>query len=133
MCKWSLCKLEGLSKPDMALLFTSLSSPAPKEDSARLSVYAPSRPGLSEQDPIVLVVESEKRSHNPRRRSCRSTLMILISITARLVNVSYLNSALISFAVYYRVYSSEGGDKKAKTSFDKSDISLGHINTLSIR
>jgi len=60
--KWSLCKLEGLSEPDKALVFTSLSSPAPKEDSARLSLFAPSGPGLSEQDLIVLVVESEKRT-----------------------------------------------------------------------
>ena len=56
-----------------------------------------------------------------------------MSITASLVDVSYPNSALISFAVYYRVYSSEGkGEKKATTSFDESDISLGHINTLFI-
>ena len=41
-------------------------------------------------------------------------------------------SSLSSFAVYYRVYSSEGGDKKAKTSFDENDISLGRINTLLI-
>ncbi|EDR14474.1 uncharacterized protein LACBIDRAFT_291972 [Laccaria bicolor S238N-H82] len=35
--------------------------------------------------------------------------------------------------VYYRVYLSGGkGDEKAKTSFDKSDISLGRINTLFI-
>ena len=60
--KWSLCKLEGLTEPDKALLFTPLSSPAPKEDSARLSLYGPSGPGLSEHDPIVLVVESEKRT-----------------------------------------------------------------------
>ena len=60
--KWSLCKLEGLSEPDKALLFTPLSSPAPKEDSARLSLYTASGPGLSEQDPIMLVVESEKRT-----------------------------------------------------------------------
>ena len=58
--------------------------------------------------------------------------MIPISITASLVHISYPNSTLISFAVYYRVYSSEGGDKKAKTSFDESDISLGRINTLFI-
>jgi len=51
---------------------------------------------------------------------------------ASLVDVSYPNSALTSFAVYYRVYSSEGGDRKAKTSFDESDISLGRINTLFI-
>ena len=34
--------------------------------------------------------------------------------------------------MYYRVYSSEGEDEKAKTSFDESDISLGRINTLFI-
>jgi hypothetical protein len=58
--------------------------------------------------------------------------MIPTSTTASLVDISYPNIALISFAVYYRVYSSEGGDKKAKTSFDESDISLGRINTLLI-
>ena len=60
--KRSLCEFEDLSEPDKALVFTPPSSPAPKEDSARLSLYAPSGPGLSEQDPIALVVESEKRT-----------------------------------------------------------------------
>ena len=60
--KRSLCKLEGLLEPDKALVFTPLSSPAPKEDSVRLSLKAPSGPGLSEHDPIALVVESEKRT-----------------------------------------------------------------------
>ena len=60
--KRSLCKLEGLSEPDKALVFTPLSSPAPAETSARLSLKAPSGPGLSEHDPIALVVESEKRT-----------------------------------------------------------------------
>ena len=59
--------------------------------------------------------------------------MMPISTTASLVDVSYPISALISFAVYYRVYLLEGkGDEKAKTSFDDSDISLGRINTLFI-
>ena len=60
--KRSLCRLECLSEPDKALIFTPLSSPAPKEDSARLSLNATSRPGLSEHDPIALVVESEKQT-----------------------------------------------------------------------
>ncbi|EDR07298.1 uncharacterized protein LACBIDRAFT_328165 [Laccaria bicolor S238N-H82] len=60
--KLFLCELEHLSEPDKALVFTPLSSPAPKEDSARLSLSAPSGPGLSEQDPIALVVKSEKRT-----------------------------------------------------------------------
>ena len=59
--------------------------------------------------------------------------MIPISITASLVDASYPNTALISFEVYYRVYSSEGkGEEKAKTSFKGSDISLGRINTVFI-
>ena len=66
------------------------------------------------------------------RRSSWNALIILISTTARLFDVSYPNGALSSFAVYYRVYSSEGEDEKAKTSFDESDISLGRINTLFI-
>ena len=60
--KRSLCKFEGLLEPDKALVFTPLSSPVPKEDSAHLSLKAPLGPGLSEQDPIALVVESEKRT-----------------------------------------------------------------------
>ncbi|KIK05983.1 hypothetical protein K443DRAFT_3516 [Laccaria amethystina LaAM-08-1] len=62
----------------------------------------------------------------------QNALMIPISTTASLVDISYPNSALISFIVYYRVYSSEGGDKKAKTSFDESNVSLGRIDTLRI-
>ena len=58
--------------------------------------------------------------------------MAPISTTASPLEVSYPNSILISFAVYYRVYSSEGGDKKARTSFDESDTSLGRINILLI-
>ena len=51
----------------------------------------------------------------------------------RLFNVSYPNTSLSSFAVYYRVYSSEGeGAEKAKTSFDENDIWLGRINALFI-
>ncbi|EDR07196.1 uncharacterized protein LACBIDRAFT_328211 [Laccaria bicolor S238N-H82] len=122
----TLCKLEGLSEPDKALVFTPLSSPAPKEDSARLSLYGPSGPGLSEQDPIALVVELEKRIKDvtqPEKLPERSDD----------TDIHYGN-ALSSFAVYYRVYSAEGeGDEeKAKTSFDESDISLGRINAVFI-
>ena len=59
--------------------------------------------------------------------------MIPMSITASLDDVSYSYSALIGCTVYYRVYLSGGkGDKKAKTSFDESDNSLGRIDTLFI-
>ena len=59
--------------------------------------------------------------------------MIPISITASLVDVFCRHSVLISFAVYYRVYLSEGkGDEKVKTFFDETDVSLGRIDTLFI-
>ena len=59
--------------------------------------------------------------------------MIPRFITASLVDISYSDSALISFAVYYRIYLSEGkGEEKAKMSFDENDNSLGRINTLFI-
>ncbi|EDR03970.1 uncharacterized protein LACBIDRAFT_295098 [Laccaria bicolor S238N-H82] len=115
--KRSLCKLEDLSKPDKALVFTPLSSPAPKEDSARLSLYGPSGPGLTEQDPIALVVESEKRTEE----------------VLQLEKLPERSDDTEIHYVYYRVYLSEGkGDEKAKTSFDESDVSLGRINTLFI-
>jgi hypothetical protein len=64
------------------------------------------------------------RRRGPRRsrsrRSCRNALMIPISTTASLVDVSYPNSALNSFAVYYRVYSSEGkGEKRQRRPLTK--------------
>ncbi|EDR03583.1 uncharacterized protein LACBIDRAFT_295204 [Laccaria bicolor S238N-H82] len=111
--KRCLCKLEGLSEPDKALVYTPLSSPAPIEDSARLSFHAPSGPGLSEQDPIALVVESEKRIKE-------------VTQSDKLPERS--DDTDIHY-VYYRVYSSEG-DEKAKTSFDETDSSLGRINSL---
>ncbi|EDR04002.1 uncharacterized protein LACBIDRAFT_330920 [Laccaria bicolor S238N-H82] len=117
--KWSLCRLEGLSEPDKALVYIPLSSPAPKEDSARLSLYAPSGPGLSEQDPIALVVESERRTKE-------------VSQSEKLPERSDGTDIHYGKSLYYRVYSSEGGDEKAKTSFDESDTSLGCINTLLI-
>ena len=121
-------------EPDKALVFTPLSSPAPKEDSTRLSLNAPSGPGLSEHDPIALVVESEKRTKEVSRSEKLSERSDDTDVHyGKLVNVSYPTIALISFAVYYRVYASEGqGEEKAKTSFDESDISLGRINTLFI-
>ncbi|EDR07302.1 uncharacterized protein LACBIDRAFT_328174 [Laccaria bicolor S238N-H82] len=107
--KLSLCGLEDLSEPDKALLFTSLSSPAPKEDSARLSLSAPSAPGMSEHDPIALVVNSEERTKEvsqPKKLPARSDDT--------------------------KIHHGGKGDQKAKTCFDERDISLGRINTLFI-
>ena len=84
----SLCGLEDLSDPNKALLFTLLSSPATKEDSAHLSLYATSGPGLSEQDPIVLVVEWEKRT------------VTVVKRNGQLVKLEFCQSVVRSF-VYH--------------------------------
>ena len=60
-----LCKIEGLSGPKGSTLFESLSSQTAVEESFRLAVKESSGPGVSEDDPLVLVVgveDAEKRS-----------------------------------------------------------------------
>ncbi|EDR07202.1 uncharacterized protein LACBIDRAFT_328221 [Laccaria bicolor S238N-H82] len=121
--KQSLCKFEGLSESDKALLFIPLSSPAPKNDSAHLPLKAPSGLGLSEHDPIALIVESEKRT----KEVLQSKNLTEQDDTD--VHWHYGKSCRL----YYHVYLLDSkGEEKAKTSFDESDLSLGHINTLSV-
>ena len=60
-----LCKIEGLSGPTSSTLFASLSSQTAVEESFRLAVREYSGSGVSEDDPMVLVVgveDAEKRS-----------------------------------------------------------------------
>lgn len=111
--KRSLCKFEGLSETNKSHLFLGLSSLTPEEDSAHLSLYSSSGPGLSEEDPFLLLVLSDKRSTNARRPE---------ELPGRLDDGD-------TPYVHYRVYSSEG-DERSKTSFVESDASLGRINTL---
>ena len=60
-----LCKIEGLSCPTSSTLFESLSSQTAVEESFRFSVREHPGPGVSEDDPMILVVgveDAEKRS-----------------------------------------------------------------------
>ena len=62
--KKHLCKIEGLSAPTSSTLFESLSSETAVAESSRLGFGGYSGLGLSESDPIVLVVgieDAEKR------------------------------------------------------------------------
>ncbi|EDR05864.1 uncharacterized protein LACBIDRAFT_329317 [Laccaria bicolor S238N-H82] len=86
-------------------------------ESFRLALKEPFGPGISEDDPMVLVVEAE----DAEKRSA-STVQSKGLPEAVTPEPRY---------VYYRLYEEEGA-MTSKTSFDPDDSSLGHINTLSI-
>ena len=63
--KKHICRIEGFELFTKCTLYSSLSDQAPVEDSARLALRGTSGPGVSEVDPVVLVVDgsdAEKRS-----------------------------------------------------------------------
>ena len=101
--------------------------------SARVPLKGDSGPGLSEDNPMILVVEptgDEKRSmllkqsalpdsvpHEPRYRLCQRS-------------VCPVKDSHIS-AVYYRIYN-KGGAIATKMSFDTDDEFLARVDTLSV-
>ena len=66
--KKHLCKIEGFSGAT-STLYESLSSQTAVEDTSRLSLRGSTGPGLSEDDPIVLVVGAQDRKLQLLRRS----------------------------------------------------------------
>ena len=101
--------------------------------SARVPLKGDTGPGLSEDDPMILVVEprgDEKRSpplkqsalpdsvpHEPRYRLCQHSVCPAIDSH--------------TFAVYYQVYD-KGGAIATKMSFDTDDEFLGRVDMLSV-
>ena len=101
--------------------------------SARIPLKGDSGPGLSEDDPMILVVEprgDEKRSqplkqsalsdsvpHEPRYRLCQYSVCPAIHSHTP--------------AVYYQIYD-KGGAIASKMSFDTDDEFLGRVDTLSV-
>ena len=100
------------------------------EDSTHLSLLGPSGPGLSEHDPMALVVPSRRRpargskrplkkykpEHSPRYGTRLSPLVYLVSLKPA------------ASTVYYRLYTKDGA-AKSRTSFNKDDSSLGRVDT----
>ena len=115
------------------IVFTPLSSPSPKEDSACLSLKAPSGPGLSEHNLIVLVVESEKQtkevSQSEKLLEHSDDTDVHYSKSRWHLAPKTVHSSGLQYTIVFS-YQRETAKKRWKTSFDKSDISLGHINTL---
>ena len=55
--KKHICRIEGFDLFTKCTLYLSLSDQAPVEDSARLALRGTSGPGVTEVDPVVLVVD----------------------------------------------------------------------------
>jgi len=66
-----LCKIEGFPAVENATLYVALSSQTPMEHSTHLSLLGPSGPGLSEHEPMPLVVSSRRRSVSGLKRSLK--------------------------------------------------------------
>ena len=100
------------------------------EDSTHLSLLGPSGPGLSEHEPMALVVPSQRRpvkgskrplkkykpEHSPRYGTRLSPLSYLVSMQPT------------SSTVYYRFYTQDGA-AKSRAFFSKDDSSLGRVDT----
>lgn len=113
--KKHICRIERFELSTKCTLYSSLSDQAPVEDSTRLALRGTSGPGVSEVDPVVLVVDVSDAEKRPKVTSVEAKDLVEWSSTRR-----YL---------YYRVYD-EGGEISSKTSFDDTDSSLGRTDTL---
>jgi len=113
-----LCGIEGFSVNSVGSLFESLSSQTAIEESTRLSLKSHDGPGLSEDDPIALVVGV--RDVTNRSAAGREYSKDLPDADSHKPHY-----------VHYHIYDKDGAIT-SKTSFDPDDKSLGRIDTLSI-
>lgn len=105
-----LCKIEDIPSVENATLYVALSSQTPMEDSTHLSLLGPSGPGLSEHEPMALVVSSQQRPAKGLKRPLKKYKPEH--------NPRY---------VYYRLYTKDGA-AKSRTFFNKDDESLGRVD-----
>ena len=54
-----VCRIEGIEAPEKCTLFLSLLEKLPIRDDTRLSLRAKSGPGLSELEPMALIVDTQ--------------------------------------------------------------------------
>ena len=54
-----VCRIEGIEAPEKCSLFLSLVEKTPIGDDTRLSLRAKSGPGLSELEPMALIVDTQ--------------------------------------------------------------------------
>ncbi|KIJ89835.1 hypothetical protein K443DRAFT_687108 [Laccaria amethystina LaAM-08-1] len=111
-----LCKIEGFNAGTSSTLIESFSDAEAMDASARVLLKGDSGPGLSEDDPMILVVE-------PRGDEKR-TLSLKQGVLPNSVphEPRYL---------YYQIYD-KGGVIATKMSFDTEEEFLGRVDTLSV-
>lgn len=115
LVKNHLLKIEGFARETPCTLFESLSNQTAIEDnSTRLSIKGQSGPGLTEDDPVALVVEVQDIENRSASEGQPNALPD--------ANLHYL---------YYRIYDPDGA-LASRTSFDRTDDFLGRVDTRSI-
>jgi hypothetical protein len=132
-------KVEGFTGVAKSELFASVSSQFPMEDSTLLSVFGDSGPGLSEYEPMALVIDPPDA--NAGRASsflvAESEMTEFIEpldepyrewIWYRILDNLHL---FVNQLVYYRVYN-EDGEVESLQHFHTADNSLGRISIASI-
>ena len=100
----------------------------------RLLFRGTTGPGLFDVDPVALIVNTssvEKRSQ--ALSSVKSQELLERDYEKRYgaAKSCFGEKTTYIFSVYYCVYDNDNG-AVSKTSFDKIDPSLGHVNTLSV-
>ncbi|KIJ90674.1 hypothetical protein K443DRAFT_525302 [Laccaria amethystina LaAM-08-1] len=111
-----LCNIEGFHAGNSSTLIESFLSTVAMEASARVRFKGDSGPGLSQDDPLIFVVE-------PRGDEKRS---LPLGQSALPDSVRHEPRYL-----YYRIYN-KGGAIATRMSFDADDEFLGRVNTLSV-
>jgi hypothetical protein len=131
-----LRQIEGFKASDTSQLFVPLSSQTPANDSTYISLSSHSLPGLSAQQPLALVVQSQASFRSKVKAENLSNVTDIHEIN---YGVCLASTSIHPFTytdqitiVYYRLYSKEGA-LVSKTSFKRDEPSLGRINILSIK
>lgn len=129
-----LRQIEGFKVSDTSQLFVPLSSQTPENDSTHLCLSSHSLPGLSAQQPLALVVQSQAslRSKDTAENLFKGTDTHEINHGVCLASTHTCTHTDQITAVYYRLYSKEGA-LVSKTYFEEDEPSLGRINILSIK
>ena len=84
-----VCRIEGIEAPEKCTLFLSLLEKIPIRDDTRLSLRAKSGPGLSELEPMALIVDSQA-CHKRSPAASKPTLGRLDETATRYGNSSIL-------------------------------------------
>ncbi|EDR06234.1 uncharacterized protein LACBIDRAFT_329072 [Laccaria bicolor S238N-H82] len=113
-------KVEGFTGVAKSELFPSLSSQFPMDGSSLLSVFGDSGPGLSEYEPMALVID-------PSDAKASRVCSFLVAESEK----TEFNEPLDEPYLYYRVYN-EDGEVESLEKFNTADNSLGRISIASI-